>query len=333
MLGSDHTPQARTEVRASLANLIAASHERMASARNEGTRGWRRLYTDASILLAYADALDFSSSPPRDDALALSAIARLDHAIVIAGAPGDGRLDCILDLIERLQSACLHTPSSSSARTHGPFQVAEEAHAGDTDAHPPESFAPPGLSSSSLPVPRLSAPPSLASFSARHSKRPFVLPGFLLDWPALGEHPWRSLAYLRAVAGPGRVVPVEVGSDYRQDDWTQKMMPWDAFLASLADGGAPPANHDGEGPPAGRDGQVLYLAQHSLFNQFPALRDDVIVPDYVYADLDPPDDYPGYAPPANDERLVLNAWLGPAGTVSPAHTVRRAGNVCAAARR
>ena len=35
----------------------------------------------------------------------------------------------------------------------------------------------------------------------------------------------------------------------------------------------------------------------------------------------PPEDFPQYVPPANDERLVLNAWLGPAGTVSPAHTV------------
>ena len=111
---------------------------------------------------------------------------------------------------------------------------------------------------------------------------------------------------------------MEVGSDYREDDWTQKMMPWDAFLASIeelekqnqtqADAGLSP-------------GPLLYLAQHSLFNQFPALKEDVVVPDYVYADLPPPEDFPQYVPPANDERLVLNAWLGPAGTVSPAHTV------------
>ena len=104
------------------------------------------------------------------------------------------------------------------------------------------------------------------------------------------------------------------------------MMPWDEFLAALeeVEGGQP-----GGTPPR----PVLYLAQHSLFRQFPALKEDILVPDYVYCDLGPPENYRQYAPPANEERLVLNAWLGPAGTVSPAHTVSkfRSAHLCAMA--
>lgn len=67
--------------------------------------------------------------------------------------------------------------------------------------------------------------------------------------------------------------------------------------------------------------EVLYLAQHTLLTQFPALRSDIMVPDYAYASLPSPSTFSAYRPPGNDEQLVINAWLGPKGTVSPAHTV------------
>ncbi|KAJ6608620.1 hypothetical protein B0H10DRAFT_2067406 [Mycena sp. CBHHK59/15] len=229
---------------------------------------WRRLHTDASILSALL-------SPPLD------ALAKLDTAIIISGAAGRGRLDLILSIIESIQS----------------------------EHFPPRTFYPinPSVFQALDPLPLgggviqcLSAPPSLATFQSRDYKTPFVLRGYARDWPALNQRPWASTEYLRAVAGPGRVVPVEVGNDYRTDDWTQKLMSWDAFLESL----------DSEG-------DTHYLAQHSLLMQFPALRADIEVPDYVYASLPRP---PGCEPPTNDEQLVINAWLGPKDTISPAHT-------------
>lgn len=153
------------------------------------------------------------------------------------------------------------------------------------------------------PVPRFDAPPSLASFQRSFASRPFIVPGHASDWPALNEHPWNSTHYLRTVSGPGRVVPVEVGSDYRTDDWSQKIMRWDDFLTSLNQ----PSS------------EVLYLAQHNLFLQFPNMREDMIVPDYVYSCPDSSESFPDYKPPTNDEQLILNVWLGPKGTISPAH--------------
>ncbi|KAJ7273147.1 hypothetical protein C8J57DRAFT_1316919 [Mycena rebaudengoi] len=229
---------------------------------------WRRLHTEASIFSALV------SDP-------LDAIAKLDAAIIISGAAGEGRLDLILSIIQRVQSEqfplrSFTTPSLSQ----------------DPDA--PVIFPGPA-------IPCLSTPPSLSAFQSREYQAPFILRAYARSWPALRERPWASTEYLRAVAGPGRIVPVEVGRDYRTDDWSQKLMSWDAFLASL----------DSD------SGEILYLAQHSLLMQFPALRADIEVPDYVYAVLPRP---PGCEPPENDEQLVLNAWLGPKGTVSPAHT-------------
>lgn len=110
-------------------------------------------------------------------------------------------------------------------------------------------------------------------------------------------------------------MPVEVGSDYRRDDWTQQLMDWEDFLLALQSNG-------NEKDEADKGRRSLYLAQHSLFNQFPRLRADFELPPYVYAAPPAPPDYEGYEPPGNDEQLVANAWIGPRGTISPAHTVR-----------
>ncbi|KAI0781372.1 Clavaminate synthase-like protein [Trametes elegans] len=286
----------RGDTRASLEGLLKHAHAGMSTRTAVDALGWRRVYTDACVLLAYDDVLDHWTSG--DPINALSAIARLDHAIVIAGAAGGGRLDLVLDLIEAIQHECLNSPASR----HSDLSSVPPARRDPTTS-------PRNLATASKAVPCLEKPPSLSSFTSRLSRHPFALRGFLKEWPALNEHPWNSLDYLRAVAGPGRVIPVEVGSDYRSDDWTQKMMPWEEFLDALE-----PSTSSTQPQP------VLYLAQHSLLKQFPALQGDIIVPDYVYSALDPPDNYPQYAPPHNEEQLVLNAWLGPAGTVSPAHT-------------
>ncbi len=226
----------------------------------------------------------------------MDAVSRLDHAIVVAGAPGKGRIDLILGTIERIQQIYL------------PLQPSELAtNFRKTPSPLSESSL---LPSSSRPIPSLVKVPSLSAFQSRYSTLPFILRKFALDWPALTDvRDWSSKEYLLRVAGRGRVVPVEVGRDYRDNNWTNVMMGWEAYLGSLfASGGASSNN-------------ITYLAQHDLFKQFPLLRSDIMVPDYVYATLSPPGHFPQYRPPNNEESLVVNAWLGPKGTVSPAHTV------------
>ena len=238
---------------------------------------WRSLYTDSCIVRAFAVSRQSL----------LLAISTLDRAIVIAGPFGDGRLDLILELIRQFQrplsqhyvKAILPTPTI------------------------PASF--------NCTIPQLSFPPTFLTFQSQHSNRPFILRNFAQDWPATRDRPWRSAAYLQSVAGPGRLVPVEIGKDYRLRNWKQELMDWTDFLSTI----------DFDDQPSSRKVEtILYLAQHDLIKQFPALREDIIIPDYVYASI-PCVDYPGYRPPQHDYEALFNVWLGPKGAMSPAHTV------------
>lgn len=260
----------------------------------------RRLYSDCRLLYSLLDLWDSDSI---NDSIQWECIvARLDMAIIVSGAPGENRLDLILETIRHIQLN--HLPVSDFRLEH-PF----------TSNH---SIPLSALTVNAVPC--LSAP-SLSKF-ATLATRPFIIKGFLKDWPALQEHPWKSPSYLLHVSGRGRVVPVEVGSDYRAEDWDQTIMPWEMFLVSI--GMISPSEMQNIGykvaevPPS----KTYYLAQHTLLTQFPELRSDIVIPDYVYVSQDAPAHFPSYRAPGNEEQLVINAWLGPRGTVSPAHIVR-----------
>ena len=248
--------------------LIADAHRHMPT---DDDHRWHMLYIDAAILKVLA-----RMSTDADEGSTRECIATLDRAIIVAGAAtDDSRRDHVVhDIIHRLQSVLPAQPPTAVLNAL-------------PDPVPP-------LCTSANAVRVLSALPSVVSAQKAWSRAPFVLREFARDWPAV--HQWASLSYLFSAAGPGRIVPIEVGNDYRSDDWSQTLIAWDDFLASLSS----PDQH-------------LYLAQYSLFAQFPKLRDDIVIPDIVYAALDAP----AYHPPQD---VILNAWLGPKGTVSPAHT-------------
>ncbi len=276
-----------------LDQLIERAYISLLASCNADPIQWRRLYSDASVLRSLMDLI---SPQALNEETAMSCVSRLDHALVIAGAPVQGMQSLIQDLILRTQVAYL---------PRKPFKCPPELAIRPT--RPPSAHISP-LSTSSGTIPRLIDPPSLSIFRRELLNKPFILTGFASDWPAMNEHPWHSIDYLRSVAGRGRVVPVEVGKDYRTDDWTQRMMSWDDFLDVLEKDST-------------HSQTTLYMAQHNLLSQFDALREDILIPDYVFTSPEAPAAYPFYRPPDNEEGLALNAWLGPPGTVSPAHTV------------
>ncbi|KAG6814295.1 hypothetical protein H0H92_013420 [Tricholoma furcatifolium] len=271
-------------------SIISASRNNItAKTLGKSITGWMRLYTDSCLLRSFADL---------EPSTALESIARLDSVIITCGI-ASGRLDFILDTIKSIQRSYL---SFDPQQLHVTKIL-------DVTCHQPQSH---NLQSAQSEILVLLKPPSLASFQKTFSKNPFALRSYAHKWPALVEHPWRSAAYLKSVSGPGRVVPVEVGNDYRDPSWTQKLMAWDDFLACL--------DLDDQFPsPSNAQNNAVYLAQHNLSLQFPELLADIVTPDYVYATLDISTRH-AYQPPGNDEQLVTNMWLGPKGTVSPAHT-------------
>ncbi|BGP27366.1 jumonji domain containing protein [Rhodotorula toruloides] len=300
---------------------------------------WRRLYTDAVLLGALVRLQQVEKEINGRKNELRRALRDLDMAIVVAGAPGEGREGLILRLIALVQADLASLARSADASVDDPplkrRRVSSPAPSSPLPLPPPYLHRPLAKLSS---LPTFLSPKSMPSHCS-----PFIVRKAALDWPAIEQ--WSSLDYLRQVAGVGRVVPVEVGNDYTQEGWGQQMMGFDEFLRSLEDVerdlrddagihpyptststalGSPElpsimsASTDDTGGPSSRP--ILYLAQHSLFRQFPSLLRDILIPDLVYSS--PSTDGTGkpYEPPATEDGYILNAWFGPGGTKSAAHT-------------
>lgn len=118
---------------------------------------------------------------------------------------------------------------------------------------------------------------------------PVIISDCMADWPAKSK--WNNMNYLKRIAG-FRTIPVEVGKNYLCQDWKQELITFSEFLDRIQSDDCTSAD-------------TTYLAQHPLFDQIQELRHDIIVPDYCFA--------------GGGEMRSLNAWFGPAGTVTPLH--------------
>ncbi|KAI0182595.1 Clavaminate synthase-like protein [Xylaria flabelliformis] len=177
---------------------------------------------------------------------------------------------------------------------------------------------------------------------------PLILRNTLSEWPALSTRPWNQPSYLISQTFDGRrLVPVEVGRSYVDEGWGQKLITFGDFLREYIDPTTSTSlkdvqeDHDssqasdtGSSEIKGRSGNTItdskedtpqkpkptiaYLAQHQLFTQLPALRNDIMIPDYCYTSPPPHPTDTSIDQPELDAPL-LNAWFGPPGTISPLH--------------
>ncbi|KKY19309.1 putative jumonji domain containing 5 [Diplodia seriata] len=132
---------------------------------------------------------------------------------------------------------------------------------------------------------------------------------------------------MRKTLGGRRLVPIEIGRSYTDDDWGQKIVTFRDFMRKYMfhDRDGDDDDDDEEADNDDDYDQTGYLAQHDLFAQIPSMRADIAVPDYCYATPVPaPSPATKNAtpplPPGHPSFPLLNAWFGPADTVSPLHT-------------
>ncbi|KAL8908678.1 MAG: hypothetical protein Q9207_000646 [Kuettlingeria erythrocarpa] len=300
--------------------LIALAHSKLHTFAFDAVPAcWRRLYTDASVAKAVAlikqgsfedgGDLGYETRSGGDECWIDEAVKVLDMASIMAGAAG--REDTVEQIIATLQ-AHLHEKQPPPPRKR-------RKSARSPDAFPVTSQ----MRGSQIPIIRhpvtSSITPSMHAFET-HMKtgHPLLIKEALTHWPAMHERPWSRPSYLlEKTCGGRRLIPVEIGRSYTDAEWGQSIITFKEFLEKYML------------PEEATDASNLgYLAQHDLFAQIPSLRNDIAVPDYCYVDPPPMKGAMEEADLANEskptppqlEEPLLNAWFGPAGTVSPLHT-------------
>ncbi|CAG8960989.1 hypothetical protein HYFRA_00002528 [Hymenoscyphus fraxineus] len=269
---------------------------------------------------------DHTSTPPLTADIINEIVETIDTAIIMAGSPASNTtqdtIDCLLELLEKIDAQSTHSephdilgdntltqPSSKRQKTN---------HSYTADQFPESSVLIPTISKA---VPEL-VNPSFGKFE-RHmlypynnnlGPEPLIIPGVMEHWPARAERPWDKPSYLMSrTIGGRRLVPIELGRSYVDSGWGQKIIPFREFL-----------EHYMMQDPTVESHGVGYLAQHNLFSQIPTLRNDICVPDYCFATCSPPHHssplFSKHTKMAQLEEPLLNAWFGPAGTISPLHT-------------
>ncbi|KAF2163823.1 hypothetical protein M409DRAFT_68367 [Zasmidium cellare ATCC 36951] len=262
---------------------------------------WRRLYEEACLHLAAEElqkliipnGTDCNGIVGYNDQICEScfcrAIMHLDKAIFVAGAPG--RRILIMAMFDKLEAFL-----DVYGEHIGPIVLNSRKSEALTTDHP---------------IQRELQPLSLFEFQQHLDNYggPMVIHDSFGEWPATRR--WQNATYLlERTLGGRRTVPVEIGASYTSKGWTQEVMTVHKFMERFIF----PEN------PA----QIGYLAQHDLLSQVPALRSDILTPDYCFS-----------APPAPKGAAALtvgldsnaelgeplvHAWLGPKGTKTPLHT-------------
>ncbi|KAL9122288.1 MAG: hypothetical protein Q9187_001152 [Circinaria calcarea] len=253
---------------------------------------WKRLYTDACIRKAILLFRIHLQRPQHDfPANWLNNIVKtLDMALIMTRAPR--REELIEQIFSKLQR---HVDECAHSRDCEPID----------NIFPRESYRAPQIE-----YPVRPATMALSDFQTHlKTNTPIVLTGVLSLWPALKDRLWSNPAYLLSKTfGGRRLVPIELGRSYTDDNFGQAIMPFRDFISNYLI--------------TASSGELGYLAQHDLFSQIPDLRNDIITP--IFCSTHPPPPAPG-TPLANTtiphlETPLAKIWLGPAGTISSLHT-------------
>ncbi|KEY70997.1 hypothetical protein S7711_00833 [Stachybotrys chartarum IBT 7711] len=278
---------------------------------------WRRIYTDTLILMTYSSLLE--ALVQNLDSLSATIldfiVEHLDRALINAGGAGQRLGAPWIEKTMQMLEDLWHEQQGGEP----PFK--RRRLPADDDANPDRfpSDEPYGRMQLQKDCPRHQDWP-LHRFETYMNSNdgaplPVVFTDLMQEWPAMTDRPWNSRAYLLSrTFGGRRLVPVEIGRSYVDEGWGQELMPFRDFLDKYI---TSHVHRDEDGDPG--EGAVGYLAQHNLFHQIPSLRNDIQVPDFCWASVPGhPTDASKNQPPADVPQL--NAWFGPARTITPLHT-------------
>ncbi|KAM5464501.1 putative [histone H3]-dimethyl-L-lysine(36) demethylase [Microsporum audouinii] len=292
---------------------------------------WRRLYTDASLVKACKllqkhipyndkgtsvsgglisttlkepldrefgnrDGESTSIDYPTDPSWVSKVIHILDKALIMSGAPRRTRQ--IEDILSTLQNSLDldYDTSFASFISHGQTDITHKLSSPPTKRQkvdknyslfPLDSVPEPVIEH---PVPRTAAL-TFEEFTEHiwSIRTPVVITNAIDHWPALSSRPWSASNYwAKRTFGGKRLVPVEVGRSYTDEGWGQRIIPFVEFARDYiwrASGQSDTC------AATGQQAQTGYMAQHDLLTQIPALREDICIPDYCYAE--PPGPEPG----------------------------------------
>lgn len=280
----------------------------------------------------------------------------LDMAVILTGAPGrEETLEKVMTLLAELVRQHDH-PYGGSAHEDDQSDLSQPRPKRRRTSNPPSSpndtsphnrqHLPSVFPSHPTTSPKLRYPmPRRSSLShedfqsylsaSSGSPQPLIITNAIDHWPALHERPWRSPQYLLdKTVGGRRLVPIETGRSYTDEGWGQKIITFKDFMETymLRFPSCTPGplqsqetpSSDGEentAPPAMLpEAEIAYLAQHDLFAQIPSLRLDISIPEYCYTTPPSPPPTSHVKPQTPLDEPLLNAWFGPAGTISPLHT-------------
>ncbi|PKK45835.1 hypothetical protein CI102_10811 [Trichoderma harzianum] len=280
---------------------------------------WRWIYTDTLILMSYYAILKAARENSFDENLMDRVVESLDRALIVAGGAGKllGKqwIEKTLELLSRFWE---ETETSEEEETQRPQKRIKR----DTTFSTHEPFGRPNLSAERT-CPRyenwtLEKFEKYMNEESQGKPLPIVFTDLTKEWPAFSDMPWNSPEYLLSrTFGGRRLVPVEIGRSYVDEGWSQELIQFKHFLAKYIDPSittSTPTSDEMLQPE-----KVGYLAQHNLFQQIPSLRNDIQVPDFCWADVPPhltdstKNQTPVHVP-------QLNAWFGPAKTITPLHT-------------
>ena len=312
-----------------LNDLIALSYEKFyAFPFKDVPACWRELFREASLLkfsaLAVKDvwgqkeacSSKLPTIPPLCDAVMDDMVRTIDMALIMAGPPPSLDTRDAISAVLGLLESCNMVDRGDERSTKRRKLNCSPDHA--ANRFPSGSVFAPAISNH---IPRISSP-SFESFEQHMQNpkdhcigsEPIIITGVLDSWPARGDRPWNNPNYLLSKTIEGRrLVPIETGRSYVDNGWGQTIITFKEFLNQYI--------------LLGSQNSVLatgYLAQHDLFAQIPSLRNDIAIPDYCYTSPPPPHNSSPLAPKHSEmpqlEDPLLNAWFGPAGTITPLHT-------------